>query len=201
MPVAVIKTLFPLSHLILITTLWDKYSNSCFFHMKKLRLSKVKYPAKISLFMIDSQYLVPGLTSKPVCVFLTLTMLRVLSWNWREISILMSEWMSQSHSVVSDSLRSHGLYSPWNSPGKNTEVGSLSLLQGIFPTQGSNPGLPLYRRILYHKEIPQGILNHKGRILIHEHTNFCFWKFANNSCTGCLLLKTTKFSIILYFVF
>ena len=34
------------------------------------------------------------------------------------------------------------LYSPWNPPGQNTGVGSLSLLQGIFPTQGSNPGLP-----------------------------------------------------------
>ena len=38
---------------------------------------------------------------------------------------------------MSDSLRSHGLYSPWNSPGQNTGVGSLSLLQGIIPTQGS----------------------------------------------------------------
>ena len=44
-------------------------------------------------------------------------------------------------SVMSDSLWPHGLYSPWNSPGQNTGVGSLSLLQGIFPTQGSNPGL------------------------------------------------------------
>ena len=43
--------------------------------------------------------------------------------------------------VASDSLRPHGLCSPWNSPGQNTRVGSLSLLQGIFPTQGSNPGL------------------------------------------------------------
>ena len=34
-----------------------------------------------------------------------------------------------------------------DSPGKNTEVGSLSLLQGIFPTQGSNPGLPHCRWI------------------------------------------------------
>ena len=49
--------------------------------------------------------------------------------------------MSESHSVVSNSLRPHGLYSPWNSRGHNTGVGSLSLLQGIFPTQGSNPGL------------------------------------------------------------
>ena len=43
----------------------------------------------------------------------------------------------QVTSAVSDSLRPHGLYSPWNSPGQNTGVGSLSLLQGIFPTQGS----------------------------------------------------------------
>ena len=49
---------------------------------------------------------------------------------------------SKSHSVVSDSLWLHGLYSPWNSPNQNTGVGSFSLLQGIFPTQGSNPGLP-----------------------------------------------------------
>ena len=37
---------------------------------------------------------------------------------------------------MSDSLWRHGLYSPWNSPGQNTGVGSLSLLQGIFPSQG-----------------------------------------------------------------
>ena len=43
--------------------------------------------------------------------------------------------------VVSNSLRPNGLYSPWNSPGQNTAVSSLSLLQGIFPTQGLNPGL------------------------------------------------------------
>ena len=37
-----------------------------------------------------------------------------------------------------------------DSPGKNTGVGSHALLQGIFPTQGLNPGLPHCRRILYH---------------------------------------------------
>ena len=40
-------------------------------------------------------------------------------------------------------------YTPWNSPGQNTGVGSLSLLQEIFPTQGSNPSLPDCRWILY----------------------------------------------------
>ena len=49
------------------------------------------------------------------------------------------------------------LYSPWNSPGQNTGVGSLSLIQGILLTQGLNPGLPHCRRILYqvtHKRSP-----------------------------------------------
>ena len=69
-------------------------------------------------------------------------------WKWSE---------SESRSVMSDSLRPHGLHSPWNSPGQNTGVGSLSLLQGIFPTQGLNPGLLYCRQILYqlsHKESP-----------------------------------------------
>ena len=56
---------------------------------------------------------------------------------------------SESCSVVSDSLRPHGLYSPWNSPCKNTVVGSRSLLQGIFTTQGLNPGLPHCSQILF----------------------------------------------------
>ena len=61
------------------------------------------------------------------------------------------KWRSESErrSVVSDSLRPQGLYSPWNSPGQNTGVDSLSLLQGIFPTQGSNSGLLHCRWILY----------------------------------------------------
>ena len=71
------------------------------------------------------------------------------------------KWVSESHSVVSDSLQPHGLYSPWNSPGQNTGVGSLSLLQGIFPTQGWNPGLQHCGRILHQ-------LSHKGSPRILE---------------------------------
>ena len=52
------------------------------------------------------------------------------------------------------------LLCPWNSPGKNTGVGCHSLLHGIFPTQGSNPGLPHCRKILYHLS-HQGISNRK----------------------------------------
>ena len=80
--------------------------------------------------------------------------------------VLLNE--SESGSVVSDSLWPHRLYSPWSSPGQNTGVGSLSLLQGIFPTQEWNPGLPHCRRILYQlslKRSPLNSLKLKGRCL------------------------------------
>ena len=57
--------------------------------------------------------------------------------------------------------------SPWNSPGQNTGVGSLSLLQRIFSTQGSNPGLPYFRQILYQ-------LSHKGSPRILEWLAYPF---------------------------
>ena len=56
---------------------------------------------------------------------------------------------SESRSVVYDSLRLHELYSPWNSPGQNAWVGSLFLLQGIFPTRGLNPSIPHCQRSFY----------------------------------------------------
>ena len=83
-----------------------------------------------------------------------LTCLSDITWHRK----LMPErlWSeSESRSVVPDSLRPHGLYSLWNSPGQNTGVGSLSLLQGIFPAQGSNPCLPYCRQIPYQ-------LSHQG---------------------------------------
>ena len=60
-----------------------------------------------------------------------------------------------SHSVVSNSLRPHGLQPtrilyPWNFPGKNTGAGCHFLLQVIFWTQGLNLGLLHCRQILYH---------------------------------------------------
>ena len=80
--------------------------------------------------------------------------------------------LSESLSVMSEYLQPHGLYSPWNSPNQKTRVGSLSLLQGIFPTQGSNPGLPHCRWILYQ-------LSHKGsphwHIVAH---NSLLWSFV-----------------------
>ena len=64
-----------------------------------------------------------------------------VKWKWkllRHVRLLLTPWAS-----------------PWNSPGQNTRVGSLSLLQRIFPTQGSNPGHLHCRQVLYQ-------LSHKG---------------------------------------
>ena len=63
-------------------------------------------------------------------------------------------------SIMSDCLRSHGLqpdrlFCPWNFPGKKTGLGSHSLLQGMFLTQGSNLGLLHCRQILY-------LVSHQG---------------------------------------
>ena len=54
-----------------------------------------------------------------------------------------------------DSLWPHGLYSPWNSSGQNTGVGNLSLLQGFFTTQGSNPHCKQILYQLIHKGSPR----------------------------------------------
>ena len=72
---------------------------------------------------------------------------------WRRFLNVLFIIESESLSVVSYSLRPHGLYSPWNSPGQNTGVGSLSLLQGIFPTQGSNQGILHCRQIQDNMEL------------------------------------------------
>ena len=53
------------------------------------------------------------------------------------------------------------LLCPWDSPGKNTGMGCHSLLQGIFPTQGLNPGLPHCRQIPYH-------LSHQGSPSVNQ---------------------------------
>ena len=71
--------------------------------------------------------------------------------------------LTQCTRVMPDSLQPHGLYSPWNSPGQNTEVSSLSLLHRIFPTQGLNTGLLHCRQILYQ-------LSHQGSPRVQQGT-------------------------------
>ena len=79
-------------------------------------------------------------------------------------------------SVVSDSLWPHGLYSPLNSPGQNPGVGSLSLLQGIFPTQGSNTAGGFFTSwatreawIALHKSLGTRLRLQKGYIYYSHH--------------------------------
>ena len=112
---------------------------------------------------------------------------------------------------MSDSLQPCGLYSPRNSLGQNTGVGSLSLIRGILPTQGSNPGLPHRRQILYQ-------LSHRGSPTYINTINYCEkdtlcltetfkWNYycsgedqrissekkCLTECTGWLLCVTTNF--------
>ena len=79
----------------------------------------------------------------------------------KQISWQEPQTQGGSHSVVSNPLQPQGLSSAWSSPGQNTGVGTLSLLQGIFPTQGSNPGLPHCRQSLYQ-------LSHKGSPVVNR---------------------------------
>ena len=86
--------------------------------------------------------------------------------------VLRLQW-SESRSVMSSSLRPHGLYSPWNSPGWNPGVGSLSLLQGIFPTQGLNRGLLHHRQILYQ-------LSHRGSLTWMASPTWWTWVWVSS---------------------
>ena len=88
-----------------------------------------------------------------------------MKWQKRTEMLLLNRTVKserESHSVVSDSVQPRGRYgeNPWDSLGQNAGVGSLSLLQGIFPAQGLTPGLPHCRWILYQ-------LSHQASSLIY----------------------------------
>ena len=88
----------------------------------------------------------------------------------------MKQWECQSLSV-SDSLQPRGLYSTrllclWNSIGKNNAVGSHSLFQGIFLTQGLNLDLMHCRQMVYH-------LSHQERLKTYIYFFFFFLLFFN----------------------
>ena len=93
-----------------------------------------------------------------------------------EYSVLISFTIQFSCSVMSDSLRPHGLYSLWNSPGQNTRVGSHSHLQGIFPTQGSNPGLLYCRWILYQLSHQRSPLEGLMLKLMFQYFGHLMWR-------------------------
>ena len=90
--------------------------------------------------------------------------------HFRNIFVLCAYVLSCS--VMSSSLEPHGCNLPGSSiygdsPVKNTRMGCHALLQGIFPAQGLNPGLPYFRQILYH-------LSHQGNPRILEWVPYPF---------------------------
>ena len=90
-----------------------------------------------------------GIPSPPLALFIAM-----LLWKWKSLSrvrLFVTPWTIQF----------------MESPGQNTGVGSLSLLQGIFPTQGSNPGL-LHCRLIYYQ------LSHKASPRILGWVNYPF---------------------------
>ena len=77
----------------------------------------------------------------------------------------------------------------WNSPGKNTGVGRHSLLQGIFPAQGLNPGLPHCRQILYllsHLGSPREIL-YPTNLPSPAVSTYCLVSISISTCINALL--------------
>ena len=81
---------------------------------------------------------------KTDCLVSVLTLISCMTLGSHSASLGFSFLITLGCSVVSNSFPPQGLQParllcPWNSPGKNTSVGSHSLLQRIFPTQGSNP--------------------------------------------------------------
>ena len=93
-----------------------------------------------------------------------------LRWGGRRHGPPLTDAHSKVKAKVAQScltLWPHGLCSPWNSPGQITGVGSLSLLQRIFPTQGLNTGLLHHRQILYQ-------LSHRGSPRILEWIAYPF---------------------------
>ena len=123
-----------------------------------------------------------------------------------------------SWSVVSNSLQPHELYSPWNSPGQNSGVGSLSLLQGIFPTQGSSQPRDRTRSPILQVDSlpaePQGKLKNTGvgslfllqKIFLTQESNqgllHCRWIFYQlryqGSCVFKCLVKVNECFNILF---
>ena len=122
---------------------------------------------------------------------------------------------SESRQVVSDSLQPHGLYSPWNSPGQDTGVGSCSFPQGIFPTQGLNPGLLHCRQILYqlsHQESPMTSHQSPHSVKVpsspQSHSEFRvslyspskLWHiFYQNSSQGVVLASCFQYPVLCYY--
>ena len=152
--------LFLSSHVLLFlsNSILPWFSATCFFnstiYLGNLRLRSIYLPIYLStVYSYILSMNVYICVYQCVCPHVYINM-----WIYVDVCI---DWVTTVTLCVCSlclTLWPHGLYRPlcpWDSPGKNTGVGSHSLLQGIFPTRGLNPGLLYCRQILYH-------LSHQG---------------------------------------
>ena len=117
-------------------------------------------------------------------------------------SLVFSQRFKVSCSVTSTSSWPHVLYPtgflcPGNSPGKNTGVGCHFLLQGTFPTQGLNPGIPHCRRILYqlsHKGSPAG----KSQLIDFCHPRMTFFPPLCNFIVLMFILSDMNIATLVF---
>ena len=120
---------------------------TCFHNPKKILKTTYRFKAKFCMVFVYSP-----IRSKQSCLWI----ISCKETEWHVIDTDTNRYIMKwkcYHSVVSDSLQPHGLQyarllCPWNSPGKNTRVSCCSLLQEIFPIQGSNPCLLHFWQIL-----------------------------------------------------
>ena len=99
---------------------------------------------------------------------------------------------------MSDSLRPHGLQPtrllcPWDFPGKSTGMSCHFLLQRIFPTQGSNPGLSHCRQTLY-------CLSHQGTVRLNNNNMFYGRQYVRHLSINLFLIKTLWISIVIILI-
>ena len=139
---------------------------------------------RCSLKFSESETKAGCLTIASLCVSLIISQYinDITVWLKFYCNELEVKW-SESRSVVSDSLRPHVLYSPWNSPGQNSGVGSLSLPRGSSQPRGSNPAHLHFRQILYQ-------LSHKGSPRILEWVAYPFTRGSsqprNHNRVSCI---------------
>ena len=114
--------------------------------------------------------------------------------------------MKWSHSVVSDSLRPHGLwpirlFCPRDFPGKSAGVDCHFLLQGIFPTQELNPGSPALLADALPSEPPGGLpsFDHCARVMWDVNIWRSWWLYSENIFLPYLLSLSLSFSLLFSF--
>ena len=139
-------------------------------------------------------------------LYLELTCYTVVANSQLQIHICMHVFMCMcgwvlTCSVVSDSLRPHGLQPtrllcPWDSPGKNTGVGCHFLLQGIFPTQGSN----LWLLSLLHWQARSLSLSHQMYVCMYNQNVHVCVHVCISTCMYVCVSRCVNICICIYIV-